>query len=112
MSTSKFDTSGVFQALPSPAASAQPTRLRLNSNAVRICKNGIEFLSSSPIPAWKEMSVELQTPRDGKVQCRGIVVSCIGNRHSGYVVSMVFMNLSRQSQERLSSLAYSQPLSA
>jgi len=104
MSTSKLDTSGIFQTV---APAAHPTRLHLHSKAVRICKNGIEFLSAAPIAAWKEMSVELQTPKDGKVQCRGVVVSCIGSQHSGYVVSMVFMNLSRQSQERLSSLAHS-----
>jgi hypothetical protein len=104
MSTSKLDTSGVFQSL---TPSAHPTRLNLTSNAVRFSKNGIEFLSSTSIPTWKEMSVELQTPQAGKVQCRGVVVSCIGSRQSGFVVSMVFMNLSRQSQERLSLLAHS-----
>jgi len=43
-----------------------------------------------------------------KVNCTGIVVACEGNRHGGYAVSMLLMNLSRQSQERLNLLAYSQ----
>ena len=34
-----------------------------------------------------------------------------GNRHAGYLVSMVFMNMSRQSQERFNQLAFSPPLS-
>jgi hypothetical protein len=34
-----------------------------------------------------------------------VVVDCSGNRHVGYTVSLLFLNLSRQSQERLSALA-------
>jgi hypothetical protein len=36
-----------------------------------------------------------------------VVVACHGNRHTGYVVSMVLMNLSRQAQQRLDTLAFS-----
>ena len=54
------------------------------------------------------MSVALKSPRDNKtIHCTGVVVACTGNRHAGYQVSMVLMNLSRQSQEQLSMLAYS-----
>ena len=68
----------------------------------------MEFLSTEPIPAWTEMTVDLHSARDAKkVRATGIVVECNGNRHSGYSVSMIFMNLSRQSQERLSQLAHS-----
>jgi hypothetical protein len=106
MSTSKLDTSGVFQ--PVNIQSDQ-TRLTLPSNAIRFRKNGIEFRNENPIPAWTEMTVDLQSGADGKkVHCTGVVVDCRGNRHSGYLVSMVFMNLSRQSQEHLAKLAYSQ----
>jgi hypothetical protein len=34
------------------------------------------------------------------------VVSCDGNRHSGYQVAMLFTDLSRQSQARLNDLAF------
>lgn len=55
------------------------------------------------------MNVDLRSPRDSKkVHCTGIVVDCIGSRHTGYLVSMVFMNLTRQAQERLSQLAFTQ----
>lgn len=55
------------------------------------------------------MTVDLYSAADGKkVHCTGVVVDCQGNRHSGYIVSMVFMNLSRQSQQHLTKLAYSQ----
>src|SRR2546425_10880869 len=106
MSTSKLDTSGVFQPLN---VQAQQTRLALPADAVKFRPNGIEFRSAKAIPTWTEMTVDLQAPLDGKkVHCTGVVVECNGNRHAGYIVSMVFMNLSRQSQERLNQLAYSQ----
>ena len=105
MSTSQLDTSGVFQPITVQTSS---TQLSLPAHSVRICKNGVEFLSTQPIPAWTEMTVDLHSARDAnKVRANGIVVECNGNRHSGYSVSIVFMNLSRQSQERLNQLAHS-----
>jgi hypothetical protein len=105
MSTSKLDTSGVFDSVSVHGAE---TRLSLPAHAVRIRKNGIEFQSSRPISLWTEMTVELYSPRGSKkVRGTGVVVDCHGNRHSGYLVAMVFMNLSRQAQASLSLLAYS-----
>lgn len=104
MSTSKSDTSGIFAPLTVESAE---TRLSLAADAVRIRKNGIEFKCGKPLPDWTEMTVDLHSPRDGKrVQCTGVVVACQGNRHSGYTVSMVFVNLTRQAQANLSLLAY------
>jgi hypothetical protein len=106
MSTSKLDTSGVFQPLK---VHSQQTQLSLRADAIRFRKNGIEFRTANPIPTWTEMTVNLQSSGESKkLHCTGVVVDCSGNRHSGYLVSMVFMNLSRQSQEHLSRLAYSQ----
>ncbi|MGV3774227.1 MAG: PilZ domain-containing protein [Verrucomicrobiales bacterium] len=105
MSTSKLDTSGVFHNVK---LHSEQTRLTLPAHAVRIRKNGIEFRSEKSIPVWTEMSVDLFSDSDAKkVHCTGVVVACSGNRHTGYVVSMVFMNLSRQAQERLDTLAFS-----
>ncbi len=106
MSTSKLDTSGIFHPV---TVKSDRTTLNLPHAAVRIRKNGIEFRSPTPIPAWTEMTVSLQSASQSKrVNCTGIVVACEGNRHAGYAVSMLLMNLSRQSQERLNLLAYSQ----
>jgi hypothetical protein len=105
MSARKFDASGAFQPV---TLQARKTRLSLAPDQVRIRKNGVEFRSASPIAAWTEMTVTLQSTRDtGRVHCNGVVVACIGSRHDGYTVSMVFTNLSRQSQARLNLLAYS-----
>jgi len=54
------------------------------------------------------MTLTLQSPQDGgKVHCNGVVISCTGNKHAGYHVSMVFTALSKQAQARLSQMAYS-----
>lgn len=103
MSSSKLDTSGVFEPVTVLAHQAQ---LTLSAATVRLRKNGIEFRTGKPIPTWNEMTVEMQSPEDAKkVRFTGVVVACDGNRHTGYQVSMVFTSLSRQSQERLQTLA-------
>lgn len=105
MSTSKLDTSGVFQALHVHGAQ---TRLTFSPNSVRIRPNGIEFRADKPIAQWTEMTVDLFSTEGEKVHCTGIVVECNGNRHMGYQISMLFMNLSKRAQERLDWIALSQ----
>jgi hypothetical protein len=87
---------------------SRQTSLTLSQDAVHIRKNGVEFRSEVSIAPWTEMTVTLQPTRDsGKIHCNGVVVACNGNRHAGYIVSMVFTSLSKQSQERLNQIAYS-----
>lgn len=85
-------------------AQSAKTRLSLSANEIRLRKNGIEFTSSSPLAAWKEMTLDLQSPHGKKIHCTGVVVACHGNRHTGYTVSVLFTNISKQSQELLASL--------
>ncbi len=88
---------------------ARQTRLTLSPNSVILHKNGIEFRSSSGFSPWTEMTLTLQSPRDdSKVHCNGVVISCTGNKHTGYHVSMVFTGLTKQAQARLSQIAVSQ----
>lgn len=57
------------------------------------------------------MTLSLQSPGESsKINCSGVVISCTGNKHTGYHVSMVFTNISKQAQARLNTMAYS-PLS-
>jgi len=87
---------------------ARQTRLELSADTVVIHKSGIEFRSPTPFNEWAEMTVALQSPRDGgKLHCHGVVIACSGNRHTGYHVAMVFTGLSKQAQTRLVSMAYS-----
>ena len=86
---------------------ARQARLTLTHDTVVIHKSGIEFRSPSPFATWKEMTVELQTPDNGKVHCAGVVIACTGTKHAGYHVSMVFTSVSKQAQARLTSMAFS-----
>jgi len=76
--------------------------LTLPAEAVRIRKNGIEFRSRDSFQPWTEMTLSLQrTGETKKIHCTGVIVACDGNPIQGYTVSMLFTNLSRQSQARL-----------
>jgi len=106
MSARKIDGAELFESFTTLQSEA--TRLDLPASALTFRKNGIEFRTNAPISAWTEMTVSLQTPGDTKrFNCTGVVVACNGSRHTGYLVSMVFTNLSRQAQLRLHNLAYS-----
>lgn len=99
MSARKLGHIGFLPPVPAPIPTS---RLELPANAVTIRKNGIEFRCGTTLPLWKEMSVALESPfSDRKLTCHGVVVSCQGNRHAGYRVSMVFLGLSRQDEARL-----------
>lgn len=90
---------------PSVSMAGRQARLSLPRESVFIHKNGIEFHSPTPFAVWREMTVALQTPGNGEVQCTGVVVQCAGNKHAGYHVSMVFTGLSPQAQARLATMA-------
>ena len=84
------------------------TQLHLAADSTRIRKNGIEFRSEMPIAVWTEMTVALRDPEDGlDISATGVVVDCRGDRHQGYSISMVLMELTPLAQARLSLMAYS-----
>jgi len=94
--------------LPQPVTlEARQARLTLSHDAVVIHKGGIEFRSPTLFDAWTEMTVELQSPDNGKVHCTGVVIACSGSKHTGYHVSMVFTGISKQAQTRLTTMANS-----
>lgn len=89
---------------------SRKANLTLSPDAVSIHKGGIEFRSQTPFPNWVEMTVSLKSPVDDvAVNCTGVVVDCIGNKHEGYHVSMVFTSMSKQAEARLSALVFSRP---
>ena len=105
MSARKIESAGSFQ--QSVTVEAREARLSLSPNSVVIHKNGIEFRSPTPFSPWAEMTLTLQSPGDnGTIHCSGVVISCTGNKHAGYHVSMVFTGLSKQAQARLSTMAF------
>ena len=79
----------------------------LSPGAVSIHRSGIEFFSQNSFPQWVEMTVTLKSPQDGAaVNCSGVVVDCVGNKHSGYHVSMVFTSMTKQAEARLQTMIY------
>src|ERR1041385_8641315 len=106
MSARKAD---VTPSLGRGTVEARQAKLSLSPDAVVIHPNGIEFRSDAPFSNWTEMTLTLQSPwEDGRVNCPGVVISCAGNKHTGYRVSMVFTSLTKQAQARLSQMAYAQ----
>ena len=105
MSARKIDNEG---SLGQPVTvAARQTRLALTPEAVSLHKGGIEFRSDIPFAPWVEMTVSLQSPNDGaRVNCMGVVVACLGNKHVGYHVSMVFTSMSKQAEARLHTLVH------
>jgi hypothetical protein len=97
MSASKTK-SDLFQTL---TVQSSATLLNLSPTAFRIRKNGIEFSCDKEVAMWTEMTVDLQLPGTKSFSCSGVVVSCSGNRHAGYNISLVFTGVSKQAQERL-----------
>jgi hypothetical protein len=105
MSARKLGNSGLLQPL---SVQTRTTRLDLPSSAVRLRKNGIEFRSDKPIPVWTEMTIAMETPQTTKkLSLTGVVVACTGNNHAGYMVSMLFTNVSKHMQAKLDSLVLS-----
>ena len=106
MSARRIESTGSLQQV---TVEARQTRLTLSADSMIIHKNGIEFRSATPFSEWTEMTMTLQSPGDsGKVHCSGVVISCTGNKHAGYHVSMVLTGLSKQAQERLTTIAFAQ----
>ncbi len=99
--------------ISNPSSSEQLTvnsrqaSLTLSPEAVSLHKGGIEFHSQTAFPNWVEMTVTLKSPHDGTtVNCTGVVVDCIGNKHAGYHVSMVFTSMSKQAEAHLNAMVF------
>ncbi len=105
MSARKISNPGLLEPV---SVQTRTTRLDLPAGALRLSKNGIEFRSDSAIPVWTEMTVTMETPQaKKKLTMTGVVVACSGSRHAGFIVSMLFTNVSKQVQAKLDSLALS-----
>jgi hypothetical protein len=107
MSARKVDSINHFE---QPVTLEAPqTRLELSADKVVIHKGGIEFRSPSSFHQWSEMTVSLQSPKDGgQLNCTGVVIACTGNKHTGFNVSLLFTSLTPQAQARLNTMARSE----
>jgi hypothetical protein len=98
---------GLTASQPQVTLAARQARLALSHEAVVIHKSGIEFRSPTPFTTWTEMTIELKRRDNRSVHCTGVVIACNGNKHTGYHVSMVFTNVSRQAQSKLTQMSTS-----
>ena len=106
MSAKKITGASSFN--PSISVASRNAKLELPADRVSIHKNGIEFRSPTSFHEWSEMTVALLSPKDGsRISCQGVIVGCVGNKHTGYHVSMVFTGLSSQTEKQLSAMARS-----
>ena len=104
MSARKISNPGSIE--QNVTVNSRQASLTLSPDAVSIHKGGIEFRSQAAFPNWVEMTVSLKSPADGAtINCTGVVVDCIGNKHEGYHVSMVFTSMSKQAEARLTTMA-------
>src|SRR5258708_11377022 len=106
MSARKIPSSGLQDPV---TVEARQTRLSLSPDSIVMHKSGIEFRSGLPFAPWTEMTLALRSPGGNPLQCNGVVIACTGTRHTGYHVSLVFTNVSRQAQARLNVMAYAPP---
>lgn len=87
---------------------AREARLVVSNDSVLFHKAGIEFRSPTAFAPWTEMTLTMRSPLDqSAMHCNGVVISCSGNRHTGYHVSMIFTSMSKHAEARLSSMAAS-----
>lgn len=93
----------------SVSVAGRESSLALCADKVSVHKSGIEFCSPKPFNEWSEMTISLQSPFDGsRVACHGVVVACVGSRHSGYHVSMLFTSLTPTAEKQLGAMARSE----
>lgn len=103
MSASKIDTTPSKKS--SKFSSSDHILINLSARQVFFRKNGIEFHATEALPVWTEMTVDLVTDDGKHLTCNGVVVACAGNRHTGFVVALVFTCLNPETQSQLEEFA-------
>jgi hypothetical protein len=103
MSAGKLDRSNAFEPV---VLHARQTLLSLSPEKIRVGKNGIEFQSSKPIKEYTEITLDIESPKNGsRFHCNGVVVSCKGNKHTGYNITVLFTGLTQGAEMQLNQIA-------
>ena len=103
MKTTKLDKSGMFEPL---TVRSNEIEFTLPPEAVNVRSNDVEFLANQELPVWSELTIDLKSPSSNEpIHCNGIVVGSSGSRHSGFVISILFVGLDPEAQSQVESLA-------
>ena len=109
MKTTKLDKSGVFEPL---TVRSNEIEFNLPPEAVNVRSNGVEFLAKQELPVWSELTIDLKSPSSNEpIHCNGIVVESSGSRHSGFVISILFVGLDPEAQSQVETVARVQCMS-
>ena|SRR5436309_9638460 len=105
MGTTRRDISGVFDA---ELKSSCGRRTAVLDDDLHLTHKGLTFVTDTYLPEWTEVSVEMRLPnkgtrRDRQITCRGVVVQCARREQGrGFDVALVFLDLPRRAQTKLS----------
>lgn len=86
----------------------RPQRTAVLDKVSHLGPKGITFVTSTFLPEWTEVGVEMQWPKGGarkdhSIGCRGVVVQCLRREQGkGFEVSLLFLDLPQRAKAQLS----------
>lgn len=109
MGATKRDHSGVFDA---ELKNKRPQRAAVLDKVFSLGPKGLTFVTDTYLPEWTEVGVEMRLPQTGEhreknleIDCRGVVVQCARREQGkGFEVALLFLDLPKRAQARLSSV--------
>jgi len=83
----------------SPEGGSLGNCVTLTKGTYKVRSSGLEFFSEKELELYTELSLSVEHPETHKVvNFSGIVINCAGNRHEGFLVSLVFTNITQEAQ--------------
>jgi hypothetical protein len=104
MGATKRDVSGIFDA---ELKHKGPRKAGVFDKISHLGPKGITFITSTFLPEWTEVGVEMRLPnpgsrRDQLIGCRGVVVQCMRREQGGgFEVALLFLDLPKRAQAQL-----------
>jgi hypothetical protein len=78
----------------------------------QISPRGMVFHSNTSLAKWSEVRVTLHLPAGGRrtteeIDCNGVVIDCRRQRSGGFKCAVLFLDLSKKSETRLTQIVQS-----
>lgn len=81
----------------------------LDIGTYRMQESGIEFQSQNEIGLYTEMHLQIVNPEtQHTIKFKGVVIGCSGDKHKGYQVSLIYTNLTQETQMSLFEMYWAQ----